>query len=235
MRVILVPARIRWICGALILSSLLAGLEAVIVSRTPWWRLPLQTVLVSVGSALAILAPAAWGVARAKWWVRGYVTFVAIAWVALSAFGFIRFQSTGIGFFAIVLGGYWTALYSWMSYELRRSFIDPQSHWYQGLPEPIAGLECRFGASEGEGRCRVGRLDEDGTFVFSSKSLPALRPGTATQLEFAYRGSTLRCMGRPVVALEGQRGYGLQFTKLTADARKTLGDFVELLRGEGHV
>jgi hypothetical protein len=235
MKVIVLPARIQWVRAALLGSVVLAGIEAIVVTRAPWWRLPWPTIAASMGIALAAVLPSAWAVANGRQWAVRAIEATGVVWVVLSTWGAIRFSSLAIALFAVVLAAFWTLMRSWAASELGRSFFDPRLRWYQGLPRPVPGLSCWWGAGASRQELRVSRLDEDGAFVFTPRPVPPeARPGEAIDLEFTFRDRSLRCRGVPVAAL-GEAGWGLQFAGISPDGRKQLGDFVEILRGEGHV
>ena len=62
-----------------------------------------------------------------------------------------------------------------------------------------------------------------------------MKSGQAAELVFKFRERQIKCQGVPVRSFGTGVGVGLQFSKVLPDARKDLGDFVELLRGEGYV
>ncbi len=130
----------------------------------------------------------------------------------------------------------------WLRNELDRSYFDPQMKWFQGFPKAIPGLTCEMEWNGKKGDFRVSRIDKEGTFLFfdqhASKNqveLERMKSGQAAELVFKFRERQIKCQGVPVRSFGTGVGVGLQFSKVLPDARKDLGDFVELLRGEGYV
>jgi hypothetical protein len=103
--------------------------------------------------------------------------------------------------------------------------------WYEDLPRAIPEVLCAYGDKIG---LRVCRLDADGAFIFSNKDALAVKSGDHAVLTFGFRDKAVECHGVPVRVLRGDRGIGFQFRGMSPDAKKKLGDFIEILRGEGH-
>ena len=125
---------------------------------------------------------------------------------------------------------------------MERSFFDPQLAWYQGLPRSIPGLNCRILSGDEELEVRVSRFDLDGTFVFCSPSprrskakLSSLLSEEKLDMIFRFRENELTCRGTPALSIGKGIGAGIQFHEISEDQKKDIGDFVELLRGEGYV
>jgi hypothetical protein len=122
-----------------------------------------------------------------------------------------------------------------------RSFFDPQLRWYQGLPRPIPGLKCRLPGASPKSDFRVSRLDGDGAFIYvETEGTLKFSDLPESEMIFSFRDRQVRCRGVPVRSLAkgagfaGEAGAGFQFRGMPPDSRKELGDFVEILRGEGH-
>lgn len=237
MKVLSTPKVVRWLGAALVACALPAAWQAVLMSSRPWWQISAVLPASAAIVALFLISPGLYGLFHAKRWTLRYLETLAVFWVLLTGWVALRQHSTMLGFFALALAALWTALLSWSRAEMGRSFWDPRMKWFQGLPEPIPGLECHFQRGEKKESWRVARLDEDGVFVFRDDSTPLLNASWDEPIDcaFHFRGSSVH--GRVVtrVVLGDERGAGLQFRDLDADGRKALGDFVEQLRGEGHV
>jgi hypothetical protein len=117
-----------------------------------------------------------------------------------------------------------------------RSFFDPRMAWYQGLPVPIPSLTCELQGAE----FRVSRIDRDGAFLyrkrgpFAEAEPAAFAPKGPLSARFRFRDLEVECSGDPVTVIEPGAGVGIRFSRMAPDSRKKLGDFVELLEGEGH-
>ncbi len=153
-------------------------------------------------------------------------------------------RNPNLAFFTLLLVGYWGGLLIWLKREISRSFFDPRLRWFHGLPKPIAGLTCEIsigGGSSGEERTvsfGVCRIDQEGAFVF--KDLAPLESAeisrsTPSTLNFQFRERRIRCQGTLVRLMQDKLGAGFQFGNMSPDQHKQLGDFVEILRGEGYV
>lgn len=241
MRVILVPVRLRLVAASLFFCVPLVALETVIVTRAPWWKLPYQSIAIWSASIFLLILPLSiWFMRGRSGAARALEVFLSV-WLVLNAWVAANSRSSALGFFTLLLLGLFGAWIAWARYELGRSFFDPRMSWYQGLPRPMPGVTCRVAWSDRELDCRVSRLDRQGAFIFQSslqsgeEPLTTLRTDVRSELTFRFRERTVRCTGVPVRALAGDRGAGFQFDGLAPDLRKQLGDFIEALKGEGHV
>jgi len=237
MRVVSIPKRLRLAALVLALSVPLAGIDAVLASRAPWWRLPYRSAGIAMCAATLTLIPLLYGMLRGKRWTVFAVQVVGIAWSLYAVFSAMHLQEPLLGLFAVLSMGYWLGVSMWLDHEMDRSFFNPRIRWFQRIPKPIPGLECRFSLDASKSGMRVSRIDEDGVFIYSESSSNTLKVAHGKSAEFllSYRDRQVRCHGFPVVVLPLDAGYGLQFGGMSADEQKTLGDFVEILRGEGHV
>lgn len=234
MRVILVPGRLRLAALMLFLCVPLAGIETVVATRAPWWRLPYPAIGMWSASAFLMALPLSVWLMRGRGWARGVTEALLVLWLALSAWFALRTRNPGLGFLTVALIAAFGAWVTWIRRELGRSFFDPRMHWFQGLPRPLPGLTCRVALADRELDCQVSRIDREGAFVFSS-SPGALRASARSELTFRFRERSVRCVGVPVRALTDGLGAGFQFQGLAPDLRKQLGDFIETLKGEGYV
>jgi hypothetical protein len=238
MRVISVPLRLRVATALLVLCVPVAAIETIVVTRAPWWKLPYSTMQIWCAAVALICLPLAGWMAAGKRWGLSLTAIFAAVWCVLSAWVAIRNRNPSLGFFTLFLTAYWVAVIAWIRHEMGRSFFDPRLAWYQGLPKPIPALTCELVQGGARAEARVSRLDEDGVFLFLPPGIPALAPlqkAQPVELAFRYRDREVRCRGLPVCALAADAGAGFQFQGLTPDTRKQLADFVEMLRGEGHV
>lgn len=239
MKVIAVPTRMRWALAFLALCIPLAAFETILVTRSQWWRLPYGMVLGWSAAAALVFALMAFLIARGHRWSSVVVGAFGGGWALVSASYALRMQNYSIAFFTLFLALYWFTAHSWIKRELRRTFFDPQMRWYEGLPRGIPGLVCEIGPDT---KLRVSRIDEDGLFVYSTSAdgLGGLEAGAREgrkllELTLDYFERKVSCRGFAVTRLEGGFGAGIQFAGMSPDSRKELGDFVEGLRGGGHV
>lgn len=112
--------------------------------------------------------------------------------------------------------------------------------WYQGVPQPIHRLFCDVVGDQESHRFQVCRFDRYGAYLFDKRNrladevLKRIGKKESVKLVFEFRGKTLNCVGKPSSILESGRGFGVRFEGLGLDERKDLGDFVEVLVGEGY-
>src|SRR5579885_2561776 len=240
MRVISVPGRLRLATATLLLAVPAIAIETVIVTRAHWWQLPRESIEVWAGVCAALVLPLALWLQGGKKWALTAGMVLASAWILVSAWLAIRSKQPSLGFFTLFLVVFFSGVLNWLSRELGRSFFDPPIRWFQQLPKPLPGLTCevsRQGSKAWE-PFRVSRIDEEGAFLFRERKPERVTSFTRKDrlaLRFSYRDRQIEATGVPVRDLRGGWGVGVQFKGLKADDYKDIGDFVELLRGEGHV
>ena len=236
MRVILIPTRLRFAAVVLFLCVPLAALETVIVTRAPWWRLPLRSIGVWSLSTFLICLPLAVWLMRGNRWAYRILQLFFGAWLFLSAWVAFRTRNPSLGFYTVFLVACFGGLSLWFRQELARSFFDPKKRWFQGLPQSVPGLVCRVTWGDRELDCKVARLDREGAFVVCPgvENFTGLKADHPSELTFRFRERTIACKALPMRALGGVRGAGFQFTSMAPDLKKELGDFIETLRGEGY-
>ncbi len=242
MTVISVPRRLRVAASTLLICVPLVAVEILIVSRAPGWNLPYRRALYWAFAYLLITVPLISWIIAARRFAVYLAVLLGFVWVLLSASLSIRMNFPLLGFFTVGLIALLFAQFYWVQIELTRSFLDPQLSWYQGLPSTIPGLVCRLGEGEQKVELRVSRMDQDGAFVFC-KSTETEKVGVMAELirrsqlntTFGFKSQTISCVSRPVLTIERGIGIGIQFIRMSGDAKKEVGDFVEVLRGEGYV
>jgi hypothetical protein len=235
MKVVFVPAKLRLAAALLFLCVPFAAFETVLVTRAPWWRLPFQSIGIWSVAVFLICVPLSAWLLQGKRWALRLTQLFLVAWVLLNLGVAIFLRNPSVGFFTFLLIVCFGSLGFWLEHELGRSFFDPHLKWYQGLPKLIAGLTCRVTCGDQEVNCRVSRLDREGAFVFGDHPMLSLRADLKSELVFNFRDRSLKCEAVPVRAFLDGRGAGFQFQNLVPDLQKNLGDFIELLKGEGYV
>ncbi len=239
MKVIAIPTRLRWALAAMALCIPMAALETIIATRAQWWRLPHGLIFIWSAACAVIYALIAFWIGRGYRWATVAFASAGILWVLVSTSYAIRMQHYGVAFFALFLALFWFSGHSWIRHEMQRTFFDPKMNWYHGLPKGIPGLSCRLGDQSYD--LRVSRIDEDGVFLYTPvpEQIGELRDSIdkreMMELSLRFRSRAVGCRAFPVARLEGGAGAGFQFSGMSPDSRKDLGDFVEALRGEGHV
>jgi hypothetical protein len=182
----------------------------------------------------------------AKKWALNLCALFAGVWIFSSFWMTLQIDYPQLGFFTLFLFLYFVILLMSLKYEMGRSFFDPGLRWYQGMPKPIPGLKCRINKletrSEKSGDLDVCRLDQDGVFLFYSTKegkltglLPSFFVERRLKITFYFRDTQVECQGTPILSLNNGTGAGIQFLGAGDDQNKDMGDFVELLRGEGYV
>ncbi|MGK5085955.1 hypothetical protein WDW86_00195, partial [Bdellovibrionota bacterium FG-2] len=145
MRVLSLSPGLRTSSSLILLFVPLAALETIIVSRSPWWNLPLHNMALWSGIVAGFLAPMVifilWG---QRWAFRAAATFI-LTWIILGAWVSIRTRTPALGFFSLFMTLFSGGILLRLRQELLRSFLDPRIRWYESLPNPIPQLECVHG------------------------------------------------------------------------------------------
>jgi hypothetical protein len=235
MRVIHVHARLRLAAFSLFAAIPLAAISVLLSRNASLWRMPVVELAYVCGFAALSVLILGWRIVRGGQFAFLLVGSAGTLWVLGSLVSAIRFHNVVMAVFSIVLAALFTVWIAWTRHEFGRSFFDPRMKWFQGLPKPIPGLECELTSEQGTAKVRVSRIDREGAFLYSDA---ASMPERFDQITFLFRDRRISCAGIPVRILDRVRersGVGIQFRNMSPDSRKTLGDFVESLKGEGYV
>ncbi len=236
MRLWKTPERLRRIAILLFLSFPVLLFASLLVRRMPWWQwdptrewLP-WIITLGVTSALAV------AITRAHKWAVAIVAVAAGVLTLDFLFLSLRQENVGLGLFAVAFGiaGYAYVDRVWAA--LQFPALSPGTRWYQSTPEPIPGLALDWGDRRG---LRLSQLNLEGGFILGAfdrgteKSLPG-------EITLLYRGSKIACGVTLISGLASKinsswAGIGVEFKNTDLDSRKDLADFIEVLRGEGHV
>lgn len=244
MQMVYLPRGLKRAVQALALCVPLAALEVIIVKRAPWWRLPYQQIGIVCAPAFVLCVILSILLLRGRKFGLYAAAFFGVAWFVSNGWMALRLHYPSLGIFALVLGGLTLAHLAWLQLELSRSYIDPQLHWYEGLPQPVPGLACEIRNESQKDEYRVARLDREGVFIFRDNlkfkqaSEPRFAKAENLEMKLSYRDRHVRCTGVPVRVLNrmgAESVIGFKFRDMSADSRKVLGDFVEALKGEGYV
>ncbi len=236
MRLWRTPEKLRRTAALLFFAAPLIFFSSLIARRMPWWRWnPLEEwpfwAGLLIGIALLVFA-----VLRAKRWAYILTALLCGVYAVGCVFLSIRQENVGLALFSIAFGVVSYAFLARLGSDFDMPAIRPGIRWFQTLPEPIPGVTLDWGDQK---NLRLSKLDLDGGFIlgqFSSgmeKSLP-------DEVTLHYRGSKTTCAVRILSALESKidaswTGFGVEFKNTDRDTRKELSDFIEVLRGEGHV
>lgn len=235
MRVVSVPQGLKLALAFFSLCVPIMALEVVIATRSPWWKLPYESIAFFSLIAGGVYVFLTYGALNGRRWALHCAGVLCALWSFATAWIAVKMNHPSLGFFSIFLVFFCGGLILWIRFELSRSFFDPQMNWYQGLPKAIPGVKCEWLQGEKKVLVKVSRIDREGAFIFSTGSLGALKPGEKSELEFEFRKMKVRCPGVPMRSLSYGVGAGFQFQEMPPDLRKDLGDFIESLRGEGYV
>lgn len=242
MKVLIVPGRLRMFALLLLSSVLWIALEVALQARAPWWKLPfLAMAYWSIAVSLIFIPFVIW-ILNGKKWALNLFGLFSLGWIFASVFLTFQSKNPSLGFFTIFLIAFLFFEWVGLKRELQKSFFDPQVYWYQSLPLAIRGLNCRAAILEQSLQFRVSRMDTEGAFVFvSSQTTPASlegfykKAGKGLPFIFQFKNRQMKCQARSIFTIEQGKGVGIQFIQMTADQKKDLGDFVEILRGEGQL
>jgi hypothetical protein len=236
MRLWKTPERLRRIALFLYLALPLAFLASLIARRMPWWRWEPAVewpIWLTVFGGLTVLV---FAVLRAQRWAIAATAIVGAGFTFACLFLSFRQENVGLGLFAVAFGIGAYAYVERLAAAFEMPAIRPGIRWFQSFPEPIPGLTLDWGERKG---LRLSKLDLEGGFIIGTfprgaeKNLP-------TDVTFHYRGSKMGCDIRILSSLPSKidsswTGIGVEFKNTDRDTRKELSDFIEVLRGEGHV
>ncbi|GEM_PF-2468143 len=236
MRLWKTPDRLRRVALTLYLAFPLAFLASLIARRMPWWRWNPADEWIAWAASFAALSALIFALLRTKRWAYAFVVVLGVAFT-LACLGFsIRQENVGLGLFSVFFGIVTYAYLDRLGAAFETPAIRPGIRWFQSLPEPIPGVTVDWGIQK---NLRLSKLDLEGGFIMGTfprgaeKNLPS-------EIMLHYRGSKMGCEVRLVTSLPSKidsswAGIGVEFKNTDRDTRKELSDFIEVLRGEGHV
>lgn len=206
--------------------------HTMLILSLPYWKIEWALFERAAPFVLGICSISVFGLFRGKAWVKYFIQAVLYSWCAFT-FIFALYQESAIqALFGLVLSLLALSYFEYLKQVFNSPYLSPGMHWYQGFPETLPGLRCDMG--------RVARISEEGVFVLGQfESLTLKNLPTQTTLEF--KGRKLSCQIQPISAVSADnprsryKGLGLQFIGNSKDFTKDIADFVERLRGEGHV
>lgn len=237
-----IPSPLKKSAAFLWLIPLLVVLQIAFFHKIPWWKvswsyfergLPIATLLTLVLWMLLL---------RGHRFLLWILSTLAILWVLVTAFFAWQTDSAVLSMSAVGLGIFWYFYIDHLQAVLSLPYLDPGLSWYQTLPESIPGLSADLLWGEvSQNGLQISKLSNEGAFV-TSKSLRLGQKNLPSTLTLHYKGKKIIC---PTILISWVRrgrkadaefqGIGLQFKNPDRDFIKELSDFVELLRGEGHV
>jgi len=236
MRLWKTPERLRRIALLLYAGFPLVFFASLLARRMPWWQWnpgvewPVWAAIFG-GTTVTVFA-----IFRTHRWAY-YLIMALGSGFTLACLGYsVRQENVGLGIFSVVFGVLAYAYVDRLGSALETPSIRPGLRWFQSVPEPIPGVAVDWGAQK---NLRLSKLDLDGGFILgrfprgTEKSLPS-------EVTLHYRGSKMGCDVRIVTSLASKidsswAGIGVEFKNTDRDSRKELSDFIEVLRGEGHV
>jgi hypothetical protein len=238
MRVLSSPPALRGKTLLFLLLIPMAALEAVIYARAGWWSLPESPSRIWIAVAALVFGPLVFWLNRGKKWSLHFLVLVLTAWTFVTALWAYRTQNPGLAFFAIALAGFSVTVVSGVRAELVKPFLDGGIRWFQGLPEPMAGIHAAL-TWEGQQEAvpiRLGRIDEDGAFVFAREPWIPAQPHKKSSVRLLLHAgdSSVDAAVKWISVSEDRRCAGLAFGKLGMEDRVRLGELIGQLRGKGY-
>ncbi|OFZ74701.1 MAG: hypothetical protein A3K03_07270 [Bdellovibrionales bacterium RIFOXYD1_FULL_44_7] len=235
MRVLKVPSLLRLASLLLLLAVPIVGLEVMVATNSPWWHAPYRAIQVCCSFVFLLVLPVIFLIGRGKHWALSIVFVLGFLWVLASAGFALYAQNPLLGFFSVFVVVFWLVAYQWIKHELNRSYFNPRVYWFQGMPQSVPGLVCVINSKGREDRFQVSRIDKEGCFLFSiNKQIEEAVAGKAIEMIFSFRDKQVKCKGFAIRTLPKNSGLGMKFFFESSDVKKEVGDFVEVLRGEGH-
>ena len=246
MRIVRPTPGMRWLGGLLFLLPILAVMQVYFIAGLEYWRVPLAAVMRAALIAFPLVLVFRRLLFSASVWTRPFwMVFLAfwILWVASMAA--VEFK-IHLGFFVILLSCYGYLWQRILREELASTCLDAGVSWFESNPALIPGVKCNVGGRS----LSVARLDENGAFLYflSPAALLSISFGPEP-LEFGFLresdGQVVNVLGEVVRAVHPRKGdtslsdemiqgIGVRFIESQLDRLKSLGDFVEQLRGRGY-
>jgi hypothetical protein len=236
MRLWKTPERLRRVALLLYIALPLAFFASLIMRRMPWWKWnPTEEWPIWLGT-LAGLSIIVFLLFRTSRWTYWFVGVLGAGFTLACLFLSVRQENVGLGLFSVAFGILAYAYVDRLGSAFETPAISPGIRWFQSIPEPIPGVTVDWGDQK---NLRLSKLDLEGGFVLGTfprgaeKNLPS-------DVMLHYRGSKMGCEVRIVTSLPSKidstwAGIGVEFKNTDRDSRKELSDFIEVLRGEGHV
>ncbi len=219
-------------------------LQVAFFHKIPWWKVSWSYFEETLPIAIVLTLGLWIGLIRAKRFMLVVLSAVALLWVLASAYLAWSTDSAILAMSAVGLGIFWYFYLDHLYAVLALPYLDPRFHWYQSLPEAIPGLTADLLWGEfAQSGLRISNLSAEGAFV-TAKNIRIMEKNLPSTLTLHYKGKKITCPTLLIssVSRNGKRkadaeyqGIGLQFKNPNRDLLKELSDFVELLRGEGHV
>jgi hypothetical protein len=235
MRLWKTPERLRRLSVWLLAWVPLSIASQLIARRMPWWKWEPVREWPKFAAAAAAVIIVSLGIRRARRWALHASAIGLSAFVAVCLVYSLRQENVALGIFSIASGLAALAYVDRLRSAYRTPAIDPGLTWYQALPEAIPGLGVDWGERKG---LRLSRLDLETGFVLGD--LPSDGKDLPGEITLHYRGSKVTCSIERIATLSSDfgsiwAGVGVEFRNRDRDAKKDLADFIEVLRGEGHV
>jgi hypothetical protein len=244
MRLAKIPSPLKKSAAVLGLIPLLLVLEVAFFYKIPWWKVSWSYFEQTLPIAIVLTLLLSVGLLNGKRFMIGVLSVFAVFWVLASAYFAWSTDSAVLAMSAVGLGIFWYFYLEHLRTVLSLPFLDPGFHWYQSLPEAIPGLTADLRCGEFvQNGLRISNLSTEGAFV-TARNIKWMEKNLPSTLTLHYKGKKVTCATLLIscVGRKGQRkadaeyqGLGLQFKNTNRDLLKELSDFVELLRGEGHV
>jgi hypothetical protein len=248
MRVIQVPLRLKFALLLYVLTTVWVWLQVSLMLQysSRWVLLDSPIAKLSVGlfavfgHLLASLGIAA-QIARGERWAYRMILVQAVLWHLAILILAWWLSSPSLAFTVLFASAYSLGTTAFLRSELRKPFFDPKMGWYQLKPIAIPGLFCAFDG-EGSPSCQITAISREGFFCFSSDIAgDTLIDKKDLRFELQFREMKVSASGSLVRSgdLDSPRGrvslFGIRLGGNSLDQQKDLGDFIEVLRSEGHV
>lgn len=204
----------------------------MLVRAIPYWKIDWSMFQGFAPAFLGTIAFMMLAIVRGKTWIRPVILVLLAGWCIFS-FAWALYEESALqALFGLLLSLLTLSYLEYVKQVFESPYLSPGIKWYQSLPEALPGIHCNLG--------RVAKISEEGVFILgrferlTQKNLP-------TQATLEFKGRKLACAVQPISAIQNKNprssydGIGLQFKGNTKDFTKDIADFVERLRGEGHV
>lgn len=225
--------------------SLWVAAGSFLLERVPWWKISFTEIRLGFWIAFGVSIVCAIAILRPRRWTIGFIASLLGLTALCGAVVAGLNESAMLALFTLAFS---IASLFYLT-SLREAFLEPYLNslrpWYAGSPETIPGLGCDLKCGETALKdVPVSRINLDGAFLKIQNPSPSSIIETLQKmpihLTIRYKGQQASAEGE-IICVDYEKsdsaraGFGIRFNNQVPDLTKELADFLETLRGEGHV
>jgi len=251
MQVLRFPPLIKWLFSLIVASSVLSVLEVGILTPNFWWDFPGELVLKLVACTTLILSAVSWHILSGRKWAYYFLGCLLVTWSILNIFWSLYSSDYWLSIFTVLQIFVLVFIFNFIRNGFKKSYFDPQTKWYQKTPSPIPRVTADvFIKKEDQllriydgGEFKVGRLDDEGTYLFLShfsklkysKKIKKELKNNNLIVSLKFNNKNIYCQGKVITFLASCFGVGISFFPKDMEEQRSLQNFIEELKGDGYV